>query len=71
MYFDRFDIVHAHYVFYVLNHSGMYSWMYERQCKIQQYYKPPLFGTDTLENENQIDIYNDLAEKHNCLLYSE
>ena len=67
MYFDRFDIVHAHATFYNLNHSGQTDPFYAKLCRILKYYKPPpIKGVSALQNTNQEDIYNNLAAKHNC-----
>jgi hypothetical protein len=65
MYYDRFDIIEAHYSFYVDYHSGQGSEFYERQCKIRDYYKPSINwnGYDSLTNNGQ-DIYDQLVNIH-------
>tara|TARA_R110002020_G_scaffold243716_1_gene457241 strand:- start:457 stop:657 length:201 start_codon:yes stop_codon:yes gene_type:complete len=65
MWFDRFDIVEAHYWFYAENHSGQSCFMHERLCRISEYYRPsPMHvGFDSL-NENSQEIYKSLEEKH-------
>ncbi len=63
MYFDRFDIVEAHYAHAVDYHSGQTSELYAKQCRISRYFKPsPVFrGYDSL-TENGKEIYNALVE---------
>jgi hypothetical protein len=62
--FDRLDIVEAHYAYCSDYHSGQWSELYRRLCRIRRYYKPsPLFnGCDSL-SDNAKDIYNALVEK--------
>jgi hypothetical protein len=64
MYFDRFDIVAAHYCFAVENHSGQGSALYAKLCRISKYYKPsPLDrGFESL-SENGKEIYLQLEAK--------
>ena len=69
MFADRFDFIHAYYVFCVLNHSGQASELYLKQCRISNYYKPSPMSADRLQNDNQIEIYNALAEKYDCEPY--
>lgn len=42
MYFDRFDIVEAHYAFSCDYHSGMFSDLYKRSCRISKYFTPSM-----------------------------
>ena len=67
---NRFDIVEAHYAFYVEWHDGMNGSdyvgaqnlnMYERQCRIGEYFKPsPLWrGYESL-TDNGKEIYHAL-----------
>jgi hypothetical protein len=67
MYFDKFDIVEAHYWFCADYHSGQRSILYERLSRIGEYYSPsPLHrGFDCL-SENAKEIYKQLEEKHGC-----
>jgi hypothetical protein len=62
MYFDRFDIVAAHYAFANDYHSGQWSELYKRSCRISRYYTPsPLDkGYDSLTENGQV-IYNNLV----------
>lgn len=59
---NRFDIVEAHYAFCVDYHSGQWSDLYARQCRISSYFKPGMAwdGYDSL-TENGRAIYDTLA----------
>ena len=59
MYFDRFDIVEAYYLFFVDYHEGQASEKYERLCKIQGYYS----RVERYESltENGREIYDRLS----------
>lgn len=65
MYFNRFDIVEAHYAFYSDYHQGQASYYYSRLCKISLYYRPGISynGYYSL-SENSKMIYDDLVYKH-------
>lgn len=65
MYFDRFDIVEAHYAFACDYHDGQSSYLYAKLCRISKYFTPsPMFrGFESL-SENAKEIYNNLVEKH-------
>ena len=61
MFWDRFDIVEAYYVFFSLWHTGQYSTKYIRLSKIMSYFKPrPKLSYYTL-TENGRAIYNNLV----------
>lgn len=62
MYFDRFDIVEAHYWFAVHYHGGQFSDLYVKQCRISRYFNPG--RTDGPTTENACIIYNQLEAKH-------
>ena len=63
MYYDRFDIVEAHYAFAIDYHSGQWSELYERQCRISRYFKPGASwsGYESL-TDNGKAIYHQLIE---------
>lgn len=63
MYYDRFDIVEAHYAFAVDYHSGQWSELYERQCRISRYFSPGASwsGYESL-TDNGRAIYHQLIE---------
>ncbi len=62
MYFNRRDIVEAHYWFAVHYHGGQGSDLYTRQCRIGRYFDPGCSrGPST---ENACIIYNNLERKH-------
>ncbi len=65
MYYDKFDIIEAHYDFYVDYHSGQWSDFYARQCKIRKYFTPSKVwrGYESL-TDNGKDIYNQLVVKN-------
>jgi hypothetical protein len=63
MYFNRFDIVEAHYCFYSDYHEGLSSDKYARLCRIGKYFRPrPSLSYETLE-ENARYIYDELVAK--------
>jgi len=67
MYFDRFDIVQAHRLYYSLYHEGQWSDGYRRLCRIDNYYTPGLvdmWGTKYDLNPNARAIYDNLVEKN-------
>lgn len=67
MYFDRFDIVCAWYLYLSEYHEGMYSEKYRRLCRILdgriKFNPGPLFGYETL-SENAREIYDNLCATH-------
>lgn len=65
MYFDRFDIISAHYAFACDYHNGQWSDLYRRLCRIGRYFTPgPLWrGFDSL-TENGQAIYQNLVQNH-------
>ena len=63
MYFDRWDIVEAHYWFAVHYHCGQFSELYAKLCRISRYFKPSILA-DGPSSENACVIYNNLELKH-------
>lgn len=62
MYFDRFDIAEAYYLWLSHNHSGQNSREYARLSRMTQYFSPsPLLTVETL-SDNGRAIYDKLAE---------
>ena len=63
MYYDRFDIVSAHYQFAADNHGGQNSELYAKLCRIGKYFKPSTFwsGYDSLTENGKV-IYDNLSE---------
>jgi hypothetical protein len=60
MYFDRFDVVEAWYVWLSHNHDGMFSDRYKRLSKISTYFDPrPDLEYETLTENGKV-IYNNL-----------
>jgi len=62
MYWNRFDIVQAHYWHAVHNHSGMGSDLYAKQCRIGEYYTPGRCENGPT-NENALAIYDNLRPR--------
>lgn len=66
-YFDRFDIVEAHYCFCADYHGGQASTLYARLCHILTYLRPrPNLSVDTL-TENGREIYDALATREEAM----
>lgn len=65
MYWDRFDIVEAHYTYCMDWHGGQWSPEYAKLCRISRYFKPGTMfqGFETL-SENGKEIYEALVRKH-------
>ena len=63
MYFDRWDIVEAHYWFAVHYHGGQFSDLYAKLCRISRYFKPSILSNGP-SSENACEIYNNLERKH-------
>jgi len=61
MYYDRFDIVSAYYLFYLHYHEGQWSRRYERLCKIRSYFKPGLSVQNGELEPNAQEIYDNLV----------
>lgn len=65
MYFDRFDVCEAWYLWLSHNHAGQWSDEYVRLCKMSTYFTPgALFSYDSL-TENGKAIYDNLCTKEN------
>lgn len=66
MYFDRFDICAAYYIFCSAYHAGQNSFLYQKLsqlCKIG--YKPGLTTqSHSFENDNQREIYRQLYKRY-------
>jgi hypothetical protein len=60
MYFDRFDIAEAWFIYLSENHSGQNCPLYLRLCQLQKWFKPsPLLNRSRL-NENAQAILENL-----------
>ena len=63
MFFDRYDIMCAYYLFYSENHWGQGSEGYRRLCRLQtgpcKFRPSPIFGYESL-SENAKEIYENL-----------
>lgn len=67
MYFDRFDIVEAHFCFCMDYHGGMGDALYHRMTRIRedmQFRAGPMLCYERL-TENGQAIYDNLVAKHN------
>ena len=64
MFWNRFDIVEAYYIFFCDYHEGQNSHMYKRMCKLYNHgFKPRHnLSYETLE-ENGREIYDELERK--------
>lgn len=58
MYFDRFDVAEAYYLYFSLHHEGQGSANYARLSKMTSYFKPrPSLITPSDLSENGQAIY--------------
>lgn len=61
MYFDRFDIIEAWYLWLSYNHEGQTSVNYRRLCNMDTYFSPrDSLSYETL-SENAKEIYDNLS----------
>lgn len=66
-YFDRFDVVEAHFLFYRNYHRGQNSKEYLRLSRIKRYFRPsPLLLLVKDLTNNGKAIYSDLIKKYTC-----
>jgi hypothetical protein len=67
MYFDRFDIVSAHYAYCVDYHGGQGSKEYATLSRISRYYtsSPMDRGYDSLSDNGKM-VYSNLITRHQC-----
>ena len=68
MYYDRFDIVEAHYWWNADHHEGMSSWGYKRLSHIGSYFEPGILSNGPAEG-NAREIYDNLCGKEGCCSY--
>ena len=66
MYFDRFDIVEAYWLYLCEHYSGMFHPNYIRRCRIETNlkYKPAFNISYENMSENSQIIYDSLVEKN-------
>lgn len=63
MFFDRFDIAEAYFLFLSHCHEGQGSEKYHRLCRMGRYFKPrPSLSVETL-SENGREIYESLIQR--------
>lgn len=63
MFFDRFDIAEAYYLFFCHYHEGQASDKYRRLSRMTRNFKPrPSLAVETL-TENGREIYEALAQQ--------
>ncbi len=61
LWFDRFDVAEAYYLFLSEYHEGQNSEKYRRLCKLTESFKPrPSLSYESLEENGQA-IYNNLV----------
>lgn len=64
MYFDRFDICEAYYLFFSHYHEGQGSEKYRRLSSMLRYFRPsPMMEYETLSGNGK-EIYDRLVVKH-------
>ncbi len=64
-YYNKFDIVEAHYWFCVDHHEGQSSDKYLRMCKLSEFFTPSGLSNGPT-NENSGAIYDALCDKEGC-----
>jgi len=71
MYYDKFDIITAHYLFYTINNGGDGCPLWHRKTGMFNrylYWQKDLIQSEA-DNSNQVKIFNHLAKKHSCKSY--
>lgn len=68
MYYNKFDIVSAYYLYFSLCHTGQSSKEYSRLSKINRYYHNPVCYFRDL-SDNAKEIFINLLEKNNINLF--
>lgn len=64
MYFNRFDICEAWYLYLCFTYEGQWSKKYQRLSKLTGYFKPsPFLSVDEL-TENGREIFNQLMSPY-------
>lgn len=63
MYFNRFDILEAYYLFFSYFHEGMNSRKYARMSKMVKYFWPRSSLCEDTLSENGRAIYDALVER--------
>jgi len=62
MYWDRFDIVEAYFIYLMEYHEGQWSNKYARLSKMYSYFKPsPMLNDRESLSENSRAIYDNLV----------
>ena len=65
IWFERFDVAEAYYLFFRDYHEGQWSEKYSRMCKLTESFKPsPILSYDNLEENGQA-IYDSLVVSEN------
>ncbi len=65
MYWDRFDIVEAHYWWCADHHEGQWSATYARLCRIGRYFTPGALSSGPTTENSEV-IYNNLCQYDGC-----
>ena len=65
MYYNRFDIVEAHYWWNADHHEGQGSESYARLCRLGEYFAPGIMANRPAE-ANAMEIYENLCGKEGC-----
>jgi hypothetical protein len=65
MYFDRFDIAEAYYLYLSAYHGGQGSREYARLCRLLRSFRPrPSLRSQDDLGDNARDIYDALVARH-------
>lgn len=66
MFYDRFDIALAWYLYCTNWHSGTRDWRYHRLVRMQRFFYPGSITLHSLaaESENAFEIYLDIVERY-------
>ena len=64
MFFNRFDVLDAWYIYLSDNHRGQWSKEYKRLCKMLQYYQPARMLKRSRLNENAQAILERLEKQY-------
>ena len=65
MYYDKFDIVDAHYWWNIDHHEGQWSKGYERLSRLSAIFEPSCLAHGP-GSENATEIYTNLCSQEGC-----
>lgn len=63
MYFERFDICQAWYMYLSLTHGGQWCPKYARLCRLTEYFKPGALNDGAMSDNAKEILHNLMANQ--------